>query len=115
MFSNDDDLQVHIGNIKHAEVSRVIWKVKNIKSSDEDLFMGEKLKATMDGGGLLKLNNLLSTVWNGMAMGNNYILPKKGNIVDCGDWTVITLLSMSGKNFALDGRIREVQGWFWER
>ena len=62
MLFHEDDLQVDIWNIKHAEVSRVIKKLKNNKSP-EDLVMGEMLKATMDGGGLLKLNKFLSTVW----------------------------------------------------
>ena len=87
-FETVRSLNSNTSEITVGEVRDVIDKLKNDRSSDEDLIAGEMLKA-MGETGLLKLTSVLNIVWQNEFVYGDWRrciivrIPKKYNLSDC--------------------------------
>ena len=101
--------------------------MKNGKAAGMDSITTELLKADIETTACL-LEDLFRTVWETEEIPEDWNcglivkLPKKGNLIDCGNWRGITLLSVPAKvmgrviitrlHDAVDGMLREEQAGF---
>ena len=91
-------LEIETGLVRHAEIRTAIQQMKNGKAGGVDGVTTELMKADLETT-VAVLYELLLKIWESERIPNDWKctliirLPKKENLMECGNWRGITLLS----------------------
>ena len=97
-----EPLEIETGLVTHAEIRTAIEQMKNGKAGGVDGMTTELTKADLETT-VAVLYELLLKVWESETVPNDWRcgliirLPKKGNLMECGNWRGITLLPVAAK------------------
>ena len=122
-----ETLEIETGPATHAEIRTAIQQLKNGKAGGVDGVTTELMKADIETT-VAVLYELLLKIWESERVPNDWRcgliirLPKKGNLMECGNWRGLTLLPVAAKVFgkviitrigdAVDTRLRQGQAGF---
>jgi len=120
-------LEIETGPVTHTEIRTAIKQMKNGKAGGVDGVTTELMKANLETT-VAVLYELLLKIWESERVPNNWrcgliiCLPKKGNLMECGNWRGITLLPVAVKVLrkviitrirdTVDTRLRQEQAGF---
>ena len=122
-----EPLEIETGLISHAEIRTAINQMKNGKAGGVDGMTTELMKADLETT-VAVLYELLLKIWESERVPNDWRcgfiirLPKKGNLMECGNWRGIILLPVAEKVLGkviitrirdtVDTRLRQEQAGF---
>ena len=122
-----EPLEIETGPVTHADIRTAIKQMKNGKAGGIDGMTTELMKADLETT-LAVLYELLLKIWERERVPNDWrcglmiCLSNKGNLMECGNWRGITLLSLATKILGkviitrirdtVDTRLRQEQAGF---
>ena len=122
-----EPLEIETGLVTHAEIRTAIKQMKNGEAGGVDGMTTELVKADLETT-VAVLYELLLKIWESERVPNDWRrgliirLPKKGNLMECGNWRGITLLPVAAKVLGkviitrirdtVDTRLRQEQAGF---
>ena len=97
-----ETLEIETGPVTEAEIRTAVQQLKNGKAGGVDGMTSELMKVDLETT-VAVLHELFLRVWESERVPNDWRcgliirLPKKGNLMECGNWRGITLLPMAAK------------------
>ena len=109
-----ETLEIETGPVTEAETRAAVQQLKNGKAGGVDGMTSELMKADLETT-VAVLHELFLRVWESERVPNDWRcgliirLPKKGNLMECGNWRGITLLPVAAKVLGkvINTRIRD--------
>ena len=100
--STEVNEEIDTGYPTKSEIKEAILRTKNCKAGGVDKIVAEMLKADV-GTSTTILEKIFVKVWDGEEVPEDWKrgliarVPKKGNLMDCGNWRGITLMAVIAK------------------